>query len=69
MKKISLLMPSSLGLLILGIMTIFVHWNDGNVWIALSAMWLIMSAIVFAVTRKVNAMEDRMKILEDNRSR
>lgn len=67
MKRISLFMPSSIGLLLLAVIAANCSWDKTNVWIPISVTFLALSAIVFAVTKKINSIDDRLKELESKK--
>ncbi len=63
MNKIFL--PSSIGLIIVAIIMSIGTWKIENIWIPITSMFLVLSAIVFSFRLTINALEKRLNILEE----
>lgn len=64
MKNGTLLLPSSIGLILLAIIVSFATWNDSNIWIPISVLFVVLSIIVFVIRSMFVSIEERLKKLE-----
>ena len=60
-----LFIPSSIGLILIAIITSFASWTVENIWIPITAVFLALSALVFSLKLTINALENRINILEN----
>ena len=65
MNNIKVLIPSSVGLILVAIVVSFATWTNSNIWIPISAILVILGGIVFAMRSFLSSIEDRLKKLED----
>ena len=65
MNNIKVLIPSSVGLILVAIAVSFATWTNSNIWIPISAILVILGGIVFAMRSFLSSIEDRLKKLED----
>jgi ABC-type glycerol-3-phosphate transport system permease component len=64
MNNGNILLPSSIGLIVLAIIYSFVTWNNSNLWIPISSILIVLSIIVFVIRSTFASMEERLKKLE-----
>ena len=57
-------MPSSVGAILLAIIMSFATWTTDNIWIPITAIFLILSLIIFSFKLTINSLEKRLNILE-----
>ena len=58
-------MPSSIGLILLAIISSFGAWNNSNIWVAISAIFLLLSLIVFIIRTSFSSIDERLKKIEE----
>ena len=59
-----ILLPSTIGLLFLGVIVSLGTWNNSNIWIPVTALFMILGVIVFVLRSMLSAIEKRLKALE-----
>ncbi len=65
MKMSSLLLPSSVGLLLLSVISWFSSWNSTNISVPISTIFLLLSLIVFIFRSALKEVNGRLAQLED----
>ncbi len=64
MNKTSFLLPSSIGLLLMAVISYFSSWNNTNISVPISVILFILSVIVFAVRLVLKEFNERLTKLE-----
>jgi len=56
--------PSSIGFIVMAVITSFGSWNNTNIWIPISAILIILSLFTFIIRSMFNSIDERLKKLE-----
>ncbi len=58
-------LPSSIGLIMLAVITAFASWNNTTISIPISAILIILSLLIFVIRSTFNSIDERLKKLEE----